>query len=131
MISRPMKMLSRTDRLGARLSSWWMMEMPRSRASVDEAKVTGEPSSAISPDEGWMTPERTFIRVLLPAPFSPKSVVTWPALTSKLTPLSAWTAPKDLATFLASSTVWPRAGAARAPEGAGAAVTRTPRGGRA
>ena len=40
-----------------------------------------------------MTPERIFISVDLPAPFSPKSVVTWPRWMSKFTPLSAWIAP--------------------------------------
>ncbi len=49
MISRPMKTLSRTERFGARLSSWWMIEMPQSRASVAVAKVTGAPSRMISP----------------------------------------------------------------------------------
>ena len=51
-ISRPMKMLSRTLRFGARLSSWWMIEMPRSRASVEEEKATGLPSRMISPEVG-------------------------------------------------------------------------------
>ena len=88
-----MKMLSRTLRFGARQSSWWMMEMPRSRASVEEEKATGSPSRMISPEVGRMTPERTFISVDLPAPFSPKSVVTWPRWMSKFTPLSAWMAP--------------------------------------
>jgi len=76
MISRPMKMLSRTLRLGARLSSWWMIEMPHSRAWVEDAKLIGEPSRTISPEVGCTTPERIFISVDLPAPFSPNSVVT-------------------------------------------------------
>ncbi len=92
-ISRPMKMLSRTLRFGASESSWWMIEMPWSRASVEEENVTGLPSRMISPEVGWITPERIFIRVDLPAPFSPKSVVTRPRWMSKLTPLSAWMAP--------------------------------------
>ena len=88
-ISRPMKMLSRTLRFGARLSSWWMMEMPRSRASDDEEKTTGSPRSSIAPEVGLMTPDNIFISVDLPAPFSPNSVVTRPARMSKLTPFSA------------------------------------------
>ena len=63
------------------------------RASVDEAKVIGSPSSRISPDVGATTPERTFISVDLPAPFSPKSVVTWPRWMSKFTPFKAWMLP--------------------------------------
>ena len=38
------------------------------------------------------TPDRIFISVDLPAPFSPNSVVTLPRWMSKLTPLSAWSA---------------------------------------
>ena len=93
MISRPMKMLSRTDRFGASDSSWWMMEIPRSRASLALAKATGLPSSTIWPDVGWITPDRIFISVDLPAPFSPNRVVTWPRWMSKFTPFSAWTWP--------------------------------------
>ena len=91
--SRPMKMLSRTRRFGARLSSWWMIEMPRFRASEVEEKVTGLPSSSIVPDVGCTTPDRIFIRVDLPAPFSPNSVVTLPRRMSKFTPFSAWMLP--------------------------------------
>ena len=88
-----MKMLSRTLMFGARLSSWWMIEMPRSRASAADEKVTGAPSSAISPELGFTTPDRIFISVDLPAPFSPNSVVTLPRWMSKFTPFSAWMLP--------------------------------------
>ncbi len=84
-----MKMLSRTLRFGARLSSWWMIEMPRSRASDDDENVTGLPSSSITPEVGLTTPDRIFINVDFPAPFSPKSVVTLPRRMSKLTPFRA------------------------------------------
>ncbi|MDT4834798.1 hypothetical protein FQZ97_684480 [compost metagenome] len=103
--SRPMKTLSRTERFGARLSSWWMIEMPRSRASAADARTTGTPSSTMSPDVGVTTPERIFISVDLPAPFSPNSVVTCPRWMSKFTPLSACTLPYDLAMFRADSTI--------------------------
>ena len=82
-------MLSRTDRFGARLSSWWMMEMPRARASVEEVNSTRFPSSSTWPELGVTTPERIFISVDLPAPFSPNSVVTLPARMSKSTPRRA------------------------------------------
>ena len=88
-----MKILSRTLRLGARLNSWWMMEMPASRASAAEEKDTGRPSSSMDPDVGVTTPERIFISVDLPAPFSPNSVVTLPRWMSKFTPLRAWVLP--------------------------------------
>ncbi len=70
-----------------------MIEMPRSRASVEFAKRTGLPSRMISPDVGATTPERIFISVDLPAPFSPKSVVTSPRRMSKSACLIAWIAP--------------------------------------
>jgi hypothetical protein len=69
------------------------MEMPRSRASVAEANLTGSPSSRIAPEVGVTTPERIFIRVDLPAPFSPNKVVTLPRRMSKLTPFKAWVFP--------------------------------------
>lgn len=66
-----------------------MIEIPHSRAWVDELKLIGEPSRMISPELGCATPERIFIKVDLPAPFSPNSVVTWPRWMSKFTPLRA------------------------------------------
>ena len=86
-------MLSRTLRLGARLSSWWMIEMPLSRAATVEANVTRRPSSSMSPEVGVVTPDRIFIRVDLPAPFSPNSAVTLPRWMSKFTPLRACVLP--------------------------------------
>ena len=67
--------------------------MPRSRASDDEEKVTGLPSSSMVPAVGLTTPVRIFISVDLPAPFSPNNVVTLPRRISKFTPFSAWMLP--------------------------------------
>ena len=67
--------------------------MPWSRASTVEAKLTRFPSSVISPEEGAVPPDRIFIRVDLPAPFSPNRVVTLPRRMSKFTPLSACVLP--------------------------------------
>ena len=53
--------------------------------------VTGLPSIRISPDVGVSVPDRILTSVLLPAPLSPMSAVTSPALTSKLAPDSALT----------------------------------------
>ena len=88
-----MKMLSRTLRFAHRLSSWWMIEIPRSTASVVDCRFTGSPSSSSWPPVGFSTPERIFISVDLPAPFSPNSTVTLPRRTSKLTPFSARVTP--------------------------------------
>src|SRR5690625_7690501 len=75
------------ERFGARLSSWWMIAIPCSRALFVSAKVTGSPSSTIVPEVGCSTPERIFIKVDFPAPFSPNRVVTDPRWTEKFTPL--------------------------------------------
>ena len=91
--SRPMKMLSRTLRFEHRLSSWWMIEIPKSRACTDDANSTTSPFRRISPLVGDSTPERIFISVDFPAPFSPNRVVTLPRTMSKLTPLRACTPP--------------------------------------
>src|SRR5258708_15504768 len=49
------------------------------------------PSISIVPESGGCTPKRIFIKVDLPAPFSPIRAWTSPALRSKSTPFSAWT----------------------------------------
>ena len=66
-----------------------MIEMPCSAASIVDENATGSPPSRISPDVGCSTPERIFMSVDLPAPFSPNSVVTVPDRIEKFTPLSA------------------------------------------
>ena len=50
------------------------------------------------PRRARCTPERMFISVDLPAPFSPSSAWISPACRSKSTPRSAWTPPKRLTT---------------------------------
>ena len=60
--------------------------------------VTGWPSKGYSPlSKAWM-PAMPLIRVLLPAPLSPTSAVTWPGRTSRSTSCSTCTAPKLLLT---------------------------------
>ena len=46
-------------------------------------KATGLSSIRISPSSGCMSPYRTFIRVVLPAPFSPSRACTWPGDTER------------------------------------------------
>jgi hypothetical protein len=46
------------------------------------------------PESGWSVPEATFIRVDLPAPFSPRSACISPARTSNETSCSAATLAK-------------------------------------
>ena len=99
--SRPRKMLAATLSSGTRLSSWWMMATPARSASRTPAKRTGAPSIRISPSSAGWTPERIFISVDLPAPFSPTSACTSPARRSKSTRSSAVTPAKCLVTLRA------------------------------
>ena len=88
-----MKMLSRTFRLGARLSSWWMIEMPRSRASVvdekrDRLAVENDLARCRRNDAGQNLHQRRLAGAVLA-----EQRVTWPRWMSKLTPFSAWMLP--------------------------------------
>ena len=47
--------------------------MPRRTASPESRNVVGTPSMTISPSSGVKRPKSTFIKVDLPAPFSPSS----------------------------------------------------------
>jgi len=64
-------MFSATVRAGITLNSWWTTAIPRAIASCGLRRVTGCPWKKISPASAVYTPERIFISVLLPAPFSP------------------------------------------------------------
>ena len=78
-------------RLSKRLSSWWTKAMP---AAIDSATVSDEcatPSISMVPRSGSITPPRIFIRVDLPAPFSPTRPMTSPGRTSMLKSASATT----------------------------------------
>ncbi len=52
--------------------------------------TTSVPSIAIVPRVGRIRPEITRISVVLPAPLGPITPTASPALTSRLTPNSAW-----------------------------------------
>src|SRR5579872_1822940 len=65
------------------------MPMPARLAANGSAKPTGTPSRMISPESGFRMPARMFIRVLLPAPFSPQITWTSPRSTMRSTRSSA------------------------------------------
>src|ERR1700761_5884249 len=69
------------------------MPIPRLIATDGELISTGCPSIRISPSSGLYSPYRTDISVDLPAPFSPSSACTSPAITSKSTRSLATTEP--------------------------------------
>src|SRR6266850_1467957 len=97
-ISRPRKRFSIAFRLGQLLSSWKMSVTPASCAWWIERNAVLFPSQRISPASARYTPARIFIRVDLPAPFSPRRPTTSPGPTEKLTSSRARTPGKDLDT---------------------------------
>ena len=89
--SRPRKMFSAAESWGIKVSSWYMVRMPRACAWRGPSISTGRPSRRISPASFAVAPLSTFMRVDLPAPFSPRSTCTSPRRTSKSTPSRATT----------------------------------------
>ena len=79
-----------------KFSSWWMKAMPAERDSAGLLKRTSLPSRAIVPRSAGNTPPRMFIRVDLPAPFSPRRAHISPGDTAKSMSRSTSLAPKDL-----------------------------------
>src|SRR5450631_1199158 len=79
--SCPSMTFSATVNTGTSMKCWWTMPMPAAMASPGPAKVTGTSSTRISPASGLYIPYRTFIKVLLPAPFSPSSAWISPGST--------------------------------------------------
>src|SRR5277367_6733966 len=62
-----------------------MKAMPCRMESLTPCSFTGRPSMRISPASGWYTPPRIFMRVDLPAPFSPQTATTSPRPMVRLT----------------------------------------------
>ena len=65
--------------------------MPAAIDWATESEACGTPSISIVPRSGSTTPPRIFMRVDLPAPFSPTSPITSPGRTSMLKSDSATT----------------------------------------
>ena len=76
--ARPRKMFSGTESAGTRASSWEIIATPARWASSGRANLTCAPPILISPRCPQTSPERIFIRVDFPAPFSPSSAWTSP-----------------------------------------------------
>src|SRR5262245_7491988 len=79
-----------------------MKLIPRRIASLTWRMLTGLSSTQIDPMSAWCTPPRIFIRVDLPAPFSPMSATTSPGSMENDTESSASTQGKRLVMFLSS-----------------------------
>ena len=112
--SLPRKKLRHTLMSGTVARSWNTVAIPRARASRGLVNVTGSPFISSSPLSGVWTPDRILISVDLPAPLSPSTQVTSPALTFSEMSWSALTDPKYFEIPLASS----RHGAPRLPASA-------------
>ncbi len=108
--SKPSTTFSATVNTGTSMKCWWTMPMPWRTAAPGSGKWTTSPSSAMSPESGCMSPNRTFMSVVLPAPFSPRSAWISPGSTVKSTWSSATRDPKvfvipDNSSFTATSTL--------------------------
>ena len=89
--SRPTIRFSAIERLGSTVSSWNTVWIPAAFASAGLSKLMARPSSRIWPVSGGNRPEAIFMRVDLPAPFSPMNAWTSPATRSNRAPSSAST----------------------------------------
>ena len=67
--SSPMNRFSAAVRASTSRECWCTIPIPSVRACLGDRSVTGSPPIRISPSSGARTPERTFISVVLPAPF--------------------------------------------------------------
>src|SRR3990172_10243459 len=67
------------------------MPMPKSMAALGVSMTTVLPPTLIVPSSGWYIPERMFMRVDLPAPFSPRRQWTSPLCNDRVTSLLATT----------------------------------------
>ena len=72
-------MFSATLRVGASVSSWVIVTMPSSSASLGERIVRAAPSTSMPPASGASAPDAMRASVDLPEPFSPVSACTTPA----------------------------------------------------
>ena len=76
--STPRMMFSSTVKHCTSLKCWCTIPMPRSFASLGLLIFTSFPSFLITPSSAWYRPNRTDMRVDLPAPFSPSKACISP-----------------------------------------------------
>ena len=82
---RPRTTFSATEFDCTSIKCWWIIPIPCEIASWGEWKATRLSLRRISPPSGRYKPAKTFINVLLPAPFSPNSACTCPSRQTKST----------------------------------------------
>jgi hypothetical protein len=76
-------MFSATVKSSTSMKCWWTMPMRSSMALRGESMCWGSPLTRISPSSGCSSPYSIFIRVDLPAPFSPTRAWISPSATSR------------------------------------------------
>src|SRR5665647_2716932 len=92
-------MFSATVISGTVASSWWIIEIPSASPPAVSWMLTSRPSKVTVPESLRYIPMRTFMRVDLPAPFSPTRACTVPGRTPRLTLSRATTPGKVLVMF--------------------------------
>ena len=75
-----------TSTFPGELSSWYAIPRPAAREACGRPSSSVAPSMLTLPASGVTTPASTFIRVDLPAPFSPRSPCTSPCARERSTP---------------------------------------------
>ena len=83
--SSPRTMFSQTVRLSASMKCWNTIPTPTAMASFGDLKCCSTPLTAIVPSSGLSDPYSTFIRVDLPAPFSPTTAWIVAGMTRRFT----------------------------------------------
>ena len=92
----PRKIFSAISSSGTICNSWCIFTIPRLLAWIGFFISLCTPSSKISPSSGCREPLSTFIKVDLPAPFSPINARTSPLFRFKEAFFNAFTGPNDL-----------------------------------
>src|SRR4051812_44070779 len=128
--STPSMTFSVTVKTGTSMKCWWTIPMPALIASPGSRNDTGLSSSRISPSSGWYSPNRTFMRVVLPAPFSPSRAWISPGSTVRLTSRLAITPGKRFVIPRSSSFIGPEPPSAIRCAGAGNRTRSAARGAR-
>src|SRR5919106_4894074 len=112
---RPRRMFSATVIGPTSEKCWVTMPMRASIASCGDRMASGTPSASTSPASARVSPYAIRMRVVLPAPFSPRRAWTSPPRTSKSIPRLATRSPKRF--------VIPRSSRAGAPSDAPSTLT--------
>ena len=105
-VSLPKIMFCATVKVPINMKCWWTIPIPLLIATLGFSILTNSSFIWISPEVGVYNPYKMFIRVDLPAPFSPKSACTSPLCTVKLMLSLATKSPNFLVIFFICILLW-------------------------